>query len=61
MVAIIAYGGMFYQFADGDHGQKLRQLEESSGVHIYDWEDANSLMDLESSDTNCRTRSGDII
>ena len=42
---------MFYQFADGDHGQKLRQLEESSGVHIYDWEDADSLMDLDNQAT----------
>ena len=35
----------------GDHGRELRQLEESSGIHIYDWEDANPLTDLDNQAT----------
>ena len=31
----------------GDHGQELRQLEESSRIHIYDWADADPLADLD--------------
>ena len=37
----------FINLQYGDHGQELRQLEESSGVHIYDWEDADPLTDLD--------------
>ena len=36
----------FINFQYGDHGEELRQLEESTGVHIYDWEDADPLADL---------------
>ena len=37
----------FINLQYGDHGQEWRQLEESSGVHIYDWEDADPLTDLD--------------
>jgi len=37
----------FINLQYGDHGQELRQLEESSGVHIYDWVDVDPLTDLD--------------
>ena len=37
----------FINLQYGDHGQELRRLEESSGIHIYDWEDADPLTDLD--------------
>lgn len=37
----------FINLQYGDHGQELRQLEESSGVHIHDWADADPLTDLD--------------
>ena len=37
----------FINLQYGDHSQELRRLEESSGIHIYDWEDADPLTDLD--------------
>ena len=37
----------FINLQYGEHSEELRQLEESTGIHIYDWEDADPLTDLD--------------
>jgi len=37
----------FINLQYGDHRQELKQLKESSGVHIHDWADADPLIDLD--------------
>jgi ADP-heptose:LPS heptosyltransferase len=37
----------FINLQYGEHSDDIRQLEESTGIHIYDWEDADPLTDLD--------------
>ena len=46
-LSLLRMRACFINLQYGDHGQELRQLEESSGIHIYDWEDVDPLTDLD--------------
>ena len=46
-LSLLRLEACFINLQYGDHGQELRQLEESSGVHIHDWADADPLTDLD--------------
>jgi ADP-heptose:LPS heptosyltransferase len=37
----------FINLQYGEHSEELQQLEESTGIHIYDWEDADPLTNLD--------------
>jgi len=37
----------FINLQYGDNRQELQQLEASTGIHIYDWEDVNPLTNLD--------------
>ena len=44
---LLGMDAYFINLQYGDHRQELQQLEASTGVHIYDWDDADPLTDLD--------------
>ena len=45
---IFRSGAHFVNLQYGDHSEEIDQLELETGINIYDWDDANPLVDLDS-------------
>ena len=45
---IFRSGAHFVNLQYGDHSEEISQLELETGIHIYDWDDANPLVGLDS-------------
>ena len=45
---IFRSGAHFVNLQYGDHSEEINQIELEMGIHIYDWEDADPLVDLDS-------------
>jgi len=46
-IPLFKSSAFFINLQYGEYSDDLRQLEESTGVHIYDWDDADPLTDLD--------------
>jgi|LWDU01.1.fsa_nt_gi tetratricopeptide (TPR) repeat protein len=46
-IPLFKKNAFFINLQYGEYSDDLRQLEESTGVHIYDWDDADPLTDLD--------------
>ena len=46
-IPLFKKNAFFINLQYGEYSDDLRQLEESTGIHIYDWDDADPLTDLD--------------